>query len=218
MKSSRRFNLVASKLGPELRPSSRRKHQAIVDAACQVFLQQGFASATMDAIATSANVSKRTVYKHFDDKHALFAAVVKMLCEKVVPPTLDELDIEASDLVTVLVQLASQILTNIYAGEQIALLRVVVTESQSFPELGSLMYEQIEHTENLIREYLLTQQEKGVINLPNLDLAARQFLGLIKTDLQLQLLFGRRKAVRASEIKKIAQTSVEIFLNGTAIR
>ncbi|HJP03740.1 MAG: TetR/AcrR family transcriptional regulator [Gammaproteobacteria bacterium] len=218
MKRSSTVGPIASKLGTELRPSSRRKHQAIVDAARQVFLEQGFASTTMDAIAASADVSKRTVYKHFDDKHALFAAVVKMLCDKVVPPTLDELDIEASEPVTVLVRLANQILSNIYASEQIALLRVVVTESQTFPELGSLMYEQVENTESLIRDYLLTQQKKGVINLPDADLAARQFIGLIKTDLQLQLLFGRRKRVHKSEIEKIAQTSVELFLNGAAVR
>ena len=209
---------VASKLGPDLRPSSRRKHQAIVDAARQVFLEQGFSATTMDMIAESAKVSKRTVYKHFDDKHSLFAAVVRMLCDKVVPPSLNEMEIDNSEPLTVLTRLAVQILSNLYAREQIALLRVVVTESQGFPELGALMYEQVEHTEDLIREYLMTQRKKGTINLPDPELAASQFLGLIKTDLQLQLLFERRKRVSKFEIQKIAETSVDLFLNGTAVR
>jgi TetR/AcrR family transcriptional repressor of mexJK operon len=209
---------VASKLGPDLRPSSRKKHQAIVTAARRVFLEQGFSAATMDMIADSADVSKRTVYKHFDDKQALFAAVVRMLCDKVVPPSLDEMEIGTSKPQTVLTELAVQILSNIYAAEQIALLRVVVTESQGFPELGALMYEQVKHTEALIRKYLMTQQKKGTIDLPDAELAASQFLGLIKTDLQLQLLFGHRKRVSKSEIQKIAETSVELFLNGAVIR
>ncbi len=209
---------VASKLGPDLRPSSRRKHQAIVDAARQVFLEQGFSATTMDMIAESAEVSKRTVYKHFDDKHSLFAAVVRMLCDKVVPPSLHEMEINNSEPLTVLTKLAVQILSNLYAREQIALLRVVVTESQGFPELGALMYEQVEHTEDLIREYLITQRKKGTINLPDPELAASQFLGLIKTDLQLQLLFERRKRVSKSELQKIAATSVDLFLNGTVVR
>ena len=209
---------VASKLGPDLRPSSRRKHQAIVDAARQVFLEQGFSATTMDMIAESAEVSKRTVYKHFDDKHSLFAAVVRMLCDKVVPPSLHEMEINNSEPLTVLTKLAVQILSNLYAREQIALLRVVVTESQGFPELGALMYEQVEHTEDLIREYLMTQRKKGTINLPDPELAASQFLGLIKTDLQLQLLFERRKRVSKFEIQKIAATSVDLFLNGTVVR
>ena len=209
---------VASKLGPDLRPSSRRKHQAIVDAARQVFLEQWFSATTMDMIAESAEVSKRTVYKHFDDKHSLFAAVVRMLCDKVVPPSLHEMEIDNSEPLTVLTRLAVQILSNLYAREQIALLRVVVTESQGFPELGALMYEQVEHTEDLIREYLMTQRNKGTINLPDPELAASQFLGLIKTDLQLQLLFERRKRVSKFEIQRIAETSVDLFLNGTVVR
>ena len=209
---------VASKLGPDLRPSSHKKHQAIIAAARQVFLKQGFSATTMDMIAESADVSKRTVYKHFDDKHSLFAAVVRMLCDKVVPPSLDEMEIDTSEPRTVLSKLAIQILSNLYAREQIALLRVVVTETQGFPELGTLMYEQVEHTEALIRDYLITQQQKRTIKLPDPDLAASQFLGLIKTDLQLQLLFGRRKRVSKSEILKIAETSVELFLNGAVVR
>ena len=209
---------VASKLGPDLRPSSHKKYQAIIAAARQVFLKQGFSATTMDMIAESADVSKRTVYKHFDDKHSLFAAVVRMLCDKVVPPSLDEMEIDTSEPRTVLSKLAIQILSNLYATEQIALLRVVVTEAQGFPELGALMYEQVEHTEALIRDYLITQQHKGTIKLPNPELAASQFLGLIKTDLQLQLLFGRRKRVSKSEILKIAETSVDLFLNGAVVR
>ncbi len=209
---------VASKLGPDLRPSSRRKHQAIVTAARRVFLEQGFSATTMDVIADAADVSKRTVYKHFHNKQALFAAVVRMLCDKVVPPSVDDMEIDTSEPQTVLTQLAVQILSNIYAREQIALLRVVVTESQGFPELGALMYEQVEHTEALIREYLMTQQKKGTIDLPDAELAASQFLGLIKTDLQLQLLFGHRKRVSKSEIQKIAETSVNLFLNGAMVR
>ena len=209
--------MVASKLGSDLRPSSRKKHQAIVEAARQIFLEQGFSAATMDLIAESADVSKRTVYKHFDDKHSLFAAVVRMLCDKVVPPSVDDMEIDTSKPQTVLTRLAVRILSNLYATEQIALLRVVVTESQGFPELGALIFEQVEHTEALIQDYLMTQQQKGTIELPDPDLAASQFLGLIKTDLQLQLLFGRRKRVSKPEIQKIAETSVDLFLNGAVV-
>lgn len=172
----------------------------------------------MDMIAEFADVSKRTVYKHFDDKQSLFAAVVRMLCDRVVPPSLDEMEIDTSEPQTVLTRLAVQILSNLYARQQIALLRVVVSESQGFPELGALLYEQVTHTEDLIRDYLTIQQKKGAIDVPDPDLAARQFLGLIKTDLQLQLLFGRRKRVSKSEIQRIAETSVDLFLNGTSVR
>lgn len=42
----------------------------------EVFGREGYQRASIDAIAAQAQVSTRTIYKHFTDKAALFAAVV----------------------------------------------------------------------------------------------------------------------------------------------
>jgi TetR/AcrR family transcriptional regulator of autoinduction and epiphytic fitness len=61
------------------RPSrlTDRKRAAIVDAAVAEFRQSGFAATSMDKIAASAGVSKRTVYNHFPSKEALFAQILE---------------------------------------------------------------------------------------------------------------------------------------------
>jgi AcrR family transcriptional regulator len=50
-------------------------HQALMDAALQVFVQRGFARATTREIAATAGVAEGTIYRHFADKHALFREV-----------------------------------------------------------------------------------------------------------------------------------------------
>ena len=55
---------------------SERKRQAILNAAISEFLANGFRGSSMDAISTRAEVSKRTVYNHFESKEALFQAIV----------------------------------------------------------------------------------------------------------------------------------------------
>ena len=55
---------------------SGRKHKAIMEAATTVFLAKGYLGTTVDEIAALAAVSKQTVYKHFNDKEQLFAAIV----------------------------------------------------------------------------------------------------------------------------------------------
>ncbi|WP_350347926.1 TetR/AcrR family transcriptional regulator [Agromyces sp. G08B096] len=55
------------------RPEKRR---AILAGARDVFARDGFSRASIDAIASAAGVSTRTIYKHFGDKTALFEAVV----------------------------------------------------------------------------------------------------------------------------------------------
>jgi AcrR family transcriptional regulator len=55
---------------------SAAKREAITDAALRVFLSEGYARASVDAIAAGAGVSKRTIYNHFEDKRALFLTIV----------------------------------------------------------------------------------------------------------------------------------------------
>ena len=50
-------------------------HQALMDAAREVFVRRGFARATTREIAATAGVAEGTIYRHFADKHALFREV-----------------------------------------------------------------------------------------------------------------------------------------------
>lgn len=63
---------------PEQSPSRLRpeKQAAIMAGGREVFARDGYARASIDAIATASGVSTRTIYKHFADKSALFAAVI----------------------------------------------------------------------------------------------------------------------------------------------
>lgn len=57
------------------------RQDEIVAAAVPIFLRFGYKKASMDAVATAANLSRQAVYLHFPGKEALFAAVVDNLCE-----------------------------------------------------------------------------------------------------------------------------------------
>src|ERR1700755_2339639 len=56
-----------------------RKRAAILEAAVAEFRQAGYEATSMDRIAASAGVSKRTVYNHFPSKEALFAHILEHL-------------------------------------------------------------------------------------------------------------------------------------------
>ncbi|WP_203417370.1 TetR/AcrR family transcriptional regulator [Jiangella ureilytica] len=55
---------------------SDEKHEAIVRAAREVFLSNGYLGTNMDLIASRSGVSKQTVYTHFGNKEALFLEIV----------------------------------------------------------------------------------------------------------------------------------------------
>lgn len=63
---------------PQLRERRRREAQhAMVIAATELFLQEGYAKTTMTAVAERAGVAERSVYLHFDTKANLFQRVVE---------------------------------------------------------------------------------------------------------------------------------------------
>ena len=61
--------------GAEKTPRKTDTRQSVIDAAARVFLERGFARATTKEIAQAAGVAEGTIYRHFDDKYALFHEV-----------------------------------------------------------------------------------------------------------------------------------------------
>lgn len=64
------------------RPLDAAKRRAIVEAAARHFFQNGYAATAIEQVAADAGVSKVTIYNHFGDKRALFAAAVAGECER----------------------------------------------------------------------------------------------------------------------------------------
>jgi TetR/AcrR family transcriptional regulator, mexJK operon transcriptional repressor len=60
-----------------VRDGNAAKRAAILEAARDLFLQEGVERASMDQVAARAAVSKRTVYDYFGDKQSLLLAVVE---------------------------------------------------------------------------------------------------------------------------------------------
>ena len=111
------------------------KERAIVAAARQMFLAKGFDAASMDAIAMTANVSKRTVYNRFKSKEALFAAAILETCRQILPEDFAEKEASLPPLI-LLETLASKFVHGIFTPEAIALRRIAAFEAQRTPALG----------------------------------------------------------------------------------
>jgi AcrR family transcriptional regulator len=97
----------------------------LLDAAETVFLDRGFRSATMDGVARRAGMSKKTVYRLFVGKQALFEALLKDRFRNA-PMTVEDDD---RPLRAVLVDVLCRSVRHILTSRQIALLRLVVARA-----------------------------------------------------------------------------------------
>ncbi|MFZ4728888.1 MAG: TetR/AcrR family transcriptional regulator [Pseudanabaena sp.] len=158
-------------------PNRPEKTVAILDGAMQVFLEQGYAGTTMDKVASAARVSKPTLYNHFQDKEALFNALMeKLVLEKEwAKCPLDLLNISSEPPNIVLKRIANEVLDNcIRSSEQITFIRLVIGESGRFPELSrSFVTNMDKPIIGALTGYFASQ------NIPIPDVAARMFMGTL---------------------------------------
>lgn len=122
-----------------LAPDDRR--QAIVDIARDVFLTEGYADASMSAIAARVGGSKGTLYNYFPSKEALFVAFMRQECE-VEAEIAHALDFPDDDLARALTHLGCKLVHFILSDKVLSVHRLVIAESQRFPELGRTFYDE----------------------------------------------------------------------------
>ncbi|MGO9424220.1 MAG: TetR/AcrR family transcriptional regulator, partial [Steroidobacteraceae bacterium] len=83
---ARKATKAVARGGRPSRADALRLRERILVAGTKLFLAEGYGSTTIEAVARRARVSKRTFYDRFDDKSALFAAVVHRIIERIRPP------------------------------------------------------------------------------------------------------------------------------------
>ncbi|MCV2886451.1 TetR/AcrR family transcriptional regulator [Aestuariibacter sp. AA17] len=135
------------------RPKSIEKRKRILDAATDLFLANGVSSTSMDMVATTAGVSKQTVYSHFNSKDDLFAAVISQKCGEYQLDKTALLDPNREPK-AVLHEFGSRFVSLLRDKQVIAMHRIVIAEGASNPRVAEIFYESGPVSEiNLLTEY-----------------------------------------------------------------
>src|SRR5580765_2914612 len=138
--------------GRPSRQQAARLGDRILDAATHLFLSHGYGVTSIEAVARRARVSKRTFYHRFDDKPALFVAVVHRIIDGLRPPA--DMPLLEGDLDEILRRLAGLILRAALSPQAIALNRMIVAESGRFPRLAAVTTGAAEEASRLIASIL----------------------------------------------------------------
>jgi TetR/AcrR family transcriptional regulator, mexJK operon transcriptional repressor len=210
----RRATKAGGRGGRPSRADALQLRQRILAAATELFLAEGYGSTSIEAVAARAGVSKRTFYHRFDDKAALFAAVVHEIIEQIRPPP-DVPLIEGSNLREVLRRLAGMILHAALAPRALALHRLVMAESARFPELARAVSGDGSTREatSLISGLLARELRKPKLSAENRLLAAQQFIFMVIT-LPQRRAMGYGTPMTAAELDAWADQTVGLFLHG----
>jgi AcrR family transcriptional regulator len=203
-----------SRGGRPSREAALRLREHILIAATALFLEQGYGSTTIEAVAHSAGISKRTFYDRFDDKAQLFAAVVHRIIADVRPPA-DVPLLAGATLDEVLRRLAALMLRAALAPQALALHRLVHAESARFPELVRAVASDGSAREGveLISGLLARELPPGALTAEDRAYAAQMFIYMVVTLPQRRAL-GLGSPMSAAELDSHAERVVRLFLDG----
>jgi AcrR family transcriptional regulator len=140
-KRSIRKKVVASSRGGRAERAADRR-QAIIEAAFETFIAEGYAATRLDDVAKRAGVAKGTIYLHFKDKQALFeelvrSAIVPLATRLTTPPP------AAGSVRSVLESFADNFVREVTTTRRGALVRLVIAEGPRFPAIADFYYREV---------------------------------------------------------------------------
>lgn len=188
-----------------------RKRAAILQAAIDEFRQHGFAATSMDKIAATAEVSKRTVYNHFPSKDDLFSAILIQLWDSagVLKDFVYQADRELELQLGEFLQRKIKILSDL---NFIDLARVAVAAAIHTPERARDMVEKLGRQEEGIVAWIKAAQADGKLKAGDPVLMGDMLQGQIKSmAFWPQVAMGQAILTEAQQ-KIIAASAMALFL------
>lgn len=188
-----------------------RKRQAIVDAAVAEFRANGFDATSMDKIAATAGVSKRTVYNHFPSKDELFAHILQQLWDS--SAALQAIRYRADlPLRAQLLELMGTKMALLRDGYFLDLARVAIAEGIHHPERAQEMVARLADKEEGVSVWLRAAQADGKLKPMDTAFASHLLQGQLKAfAFWPQVTMGQPVLAPAAEAAVVA-TVVDMFL------
>ncbi len=188
-----------------------RKREAIIQAAITEFRANGFEVTSMDKIAATAGVSKRTVYNHFPSKEELFAEILNQLWARI--------SAEQSVVYNREQPLREQLRQMLQAKMQLmadenflTLARVAIAATIHSPERAQNMIERMGEREEGLTVWIRAAQVDGRLKQVDPEFAAHQVQGLLKTFAFWPQMSMGRAALDVEMQNTVAESALEMFL------
>lgn len=186
----------------------------VLDAAMELFLDEGYPATTMESIAKKAGASTKTLYSRYANKSEILAAVAQHILNRTLsaPPnvTAGSENVDPRPFI----QQAAREFGMLYAeAEPPRIMRLALSEGHRHPEIARFFIENHERVVFSIAEALERWHRAG--QLPNLghpQITAAMFIEMVASIPRIRAILG--KPLARKEINLYITTAVDIFLRG----
>jgi AcrR family transcriptional regulator len=207
----------APRSGRPTRAEAELRDARLIEVAAELFMERGYEGTSIDAVAEAARVSKPTVYARYQDKAALFRAVlqrhIRLWLEPMSAAAEAASEPGARNVETALHELSRTLLELSMTHGASGVKRIVAAQSLHFPELARFAYEEgwlraVRAIANMLAKF----SAAGQIEIEDPGIAADLFLNLVLGRSSQAALHG--VAIDPDMLERRRKAAVELFLNG----
>ena len=198
---------------PEAEAKAPTQYERICDAAFHVLMERGYADASTLEIATRARVSKRELYALFGGKQGILAAMIASRAARMrLPLSLPSVS-DREQLGTVLGEFGREVIRGFGNPGVLAIFRLAIGEAKRSPELAEAL-ETAGRQPNLaaLTQLLAEAQARKLLPGGDAGALAAEFIGLLWSDLMIQLLLGIAPAPAEKEMSRRGRAAAQSFL------
>ena len=195
------------------------KRSAILAGALAVFARDGYTRASIDAIATQASVSTRTIYNHFTDKAHLFESVIEESAAGVADARIAIMDRhlrKVTDLEADLIAFGRELASpDVRYADHVALVRQINADVGHIPPAALEAWQQAgpARVRRELAAHLRRLDESGMLRVEDADAAALHLLLLLHGTVPAN---EGVTVVRDADIAATVTAGVRAFLYGYA--
>ncbi|MGD1448285.1 TetR/AcrR family transcriptional regulator [Vibrio harveyi] len=188
----------------KIEQNREKKRRAILEAAKENFLSEGYVLANMDKISAQAGMTKQTVYRYFPSKAALFEATLRQIGENMDGGFVTHL--QKDDLRGALNSFGEYFVSFHLSDEHLATFRLLIAESAKAPEITTI-FREVGPDDT---DAKLTQFFRDRFDIKEPGTQIRLWTGMLLS-IRSSVLMGMEKPTQA-EIKEHVQEVTEFLL------
>ena len=203
--------LVSSEKPPATTARQDQRRDAILAVAREVFNAEGYATASMSAIAAKLGGSKGTLYNYFPSKEALFEACIHQQCARFADGLFDMPDDQP--VADVLVRFGMRFLDHLFSDWAVRMFQIIVAEAHRSPELTRIFYDAGPAVGlRGLQAYIERAVAAGRLAASDCAVAAAQFHALCRGHSHLVIVLGLAQRPSDAAIAQDVARAVEMFM------
>ncbi|MBA2117634.1 TetR/AcrR family transcriptional regulator [Bremerella alba] len=190
--------------------TEKERCQRLLRAAEEVFTTTGYGAATMEEIAKSAGMSKKTLYAKYPDKEHLFAAMVGGLWDS---PWENDQPAPSEDAKAELRRRLHAMVQFIMTTRQVRLTRLLISEAERTPKLARDFHERvISKARRYLAEAVERARDEGIgPQVEDIEQMTTTLLGAALARNHLGALFDRTPKATKKQLEHQVETALRLL-------